>query len=272
MKRLTSAATASAALAFAALQEKAATLCIKAFSRAVLPASCALCGRPSRDGRPLCKACREKMLIAARARRLLEREEDRCAACGTRLISAEGFCPECRSGDKPFKAADAVCTLFSYTPANAALLSAWKIAGCRLYSSIFAEILAAVFAASNLTGEECRARGIAAVPVPPRPGKIKRAGWDQIDELCRLLRKRSGLPVADCLARSATAQQKGLGREERKANISGQISLKKGKCPPQTAILIDDIVTTGATADACAEALKGAGCSFVAVLALFRDE
>ena len=256
----------------ASLQTFIAALCVKAFSRAVLPVSCSVCGNPSSNGYPVCKPCREKLLASARARRLLEREEDRCASCGARLISAEGLCPECRSGDKPFKAADSVCTLFSYTPQNARLLSEWKIAECRLYSSIFAEILAAVFAASGLSGEECKKRGIAIVPVPPRPGKIKRTGWDQVEELCRLLRKRSGLPVADCLARSATAQQKGLGKEERKANIRGQISLKKGKCPPQTAILIDDIVTTGATADACAEALKSAGSRLVAVLALFRDE
>ena len=256
----------------AALQERAAAFCVQAFSRIVLPVSCAACGNPSRDGRPICKPCREKLLASARSRRLLEREADRCAACGTRLISAEGLCPDCREGGGAFKAADRVCALFSYTPQNAAILSAWKIAGNRLYSSIFAGILAAVFAASNLSGDECKARGIAIVPVPPRPGKIRKTGWDQIDELCRLLRKRHGLPVADCLTRSATAQQKRLGREERKANIRGQISLKRGRQPPEAAVLIDDIVTTGATADACAEALKNAGCRFVAVLALFRDE
>ncbi len=212
------------------------------------------------------------MLKAASARLLLEHEADRCSVCGTRLISAENTCPQCREGDGAFRHTDKVCTLFSYTPANAAALSAWKIAGNRLYSSIFAEILATVFAASVLTGKECKARGIAIVPVPPRPGKIKNTGWDQIEELCRLLRKRYGMPVANCLKRLSAKQQKRLGREERKANIRGQISLKKGKTPPETAILIDDIVTTGATADACAQALKSAGCRFVAVLSLFRDE
>ena len=247
-------------------------MCVQAFSRIVLPVSCSICGNPSSDGYPVCKPCREKMLAAARARRLLEHEADRCAACGARLISAEGLCPECRAGNCAFKAADRVCTLFSYTPQNARLLSEWKTAGNRLYSSIFAEILAAVFAASGLSADECRARGIAIVPVPPRPGKIRKTGWDQIDELCRLLRKRIRFPIADCLARSAVEQQKGLGKEARRANIRGQISLKKGKQPPDIAVLIDDIVTTGATADACAQALKNAGSRLVAVLALFRDE
>ena len=253
------------------LRERAAALCVKAFSRIVLPVSCSMCGNPSSDGYPICKACREKMLASARGRRILEREAGRCAACGDRLISAESLCPECREGNGAFRFADKACALFSYTPQNAAILSAWKIAGNRLYSSIFAEILAAAFAASGLTAEECKARGIAIVPVPPRPGKIKKAGWDQIDELSPLSHNSHGLPVSACLVRSSREQQKGLGREERKANIRGQVSLKRGKAPPQAAILMDDIVTTGATADACAEALKDAGCRFVAVLALFRD-
>ncbi len=255
----------------AALQAKAAALCVRVFSRAVLPVYCSQCGNLSRNGYPVCKACREKLLVAARERCLLEREEDRCAACGTRLISTENLCPDCRAGGA-FYFADKVCTLFSYTPENAVALSEWKIAGNRLYSSVFAEILAAVFAASGLTGQECKLRGIAIVPVPPRPGKIRKTGWDQIDELSRLLRKRYGLPVSACLVRSSAAQQKRLGKEERKANLKGQILLKRGITPPEIAVLIDDIVTTGATADSCAQALKGAGCSFVAVLALFRDE
>ncbi|MDR2259165.1 MAG: hypothetical protein LBE14_08480 [Treponema sp.] len=111
---------------------------------------------------------------------------------------------------------------------------------------------------------------MAVVPVPPRPGKIRRTGWDQIEYLAKLLEKgRGGPPVNRCLKRLPSQNQKELNRENRKTNLRGRIILK-GRAPRQ-AVILDDVCTTGSTMDACAAALKAGGAETVYGLCLFYD-
>jgi predicted amidophosphoribosyltransferase len=113
------------------------------------------------------------------------------------------------------------------------------------------------------------AKGLyAIVPVPPRPGKIKRKGWDQIELLARRM-ERSGVSVSRCLRRLPSRSQKELDRHGRAINLVGKMICIEP--PPKTAILIDDVITTGSTMDACARALKEAGCAHVYALAFCYD-
>jgi ComF family protein len=107
------------------------------------------------------------------------------------------------------------------------------------------------------------------VPVPPRSGKIKKQGWDQIDHLARVLESKSPLKVCRCLERLPSRSQKELNREERKKNLEGRIRCIKK--PPETAIIIDDVFTTGATINACAKALIKGGSKSVYGICLFYD-
>jgi ComF family protein len=108
------------------------------------------------------------------------------------------------------------------------------------------------------------------VPVPPRPGKIRKTGWDQIACLSKLLRQRKDAPkIVRCLKKKKTESQKKLDREDRKTNLKGRI-FAKGKVPPNC-ILFDDVITTGSTIDACATALKQAGAEKVYGICLFYD-
>ena len=118
------------------------------------------------------------------------------------------------------------------------------------------------------------------VPVPPRKGKIKKNGWDQIDELTNILEKLKGITRLKLLKRISQEEQKKLNREERLETIKTayeivneklfQRELKKvGGKLPKSVCLIDDVCTTGATTESCAEILKRAGIEEVNVITLF---
>ena len=109
------------------------------------------------------------------------------------------------------------------------------------------------------------------VPVPPRAGKIRKTGWDKIEWLARILeRKRRGrLPLRRCLRRAVSETQKKLGREQRLSNLKGRINVRGAV--PETAVLFDDVITTGSTMEACAAALKAAGTHLVYGICLFYN-
>ena len=182
----------------------------------------------------------------------------------------KGKCMLCR--EKPvLKSTDRVIPLFSYRLWNRELMFRWKMQEERNFSPLFARLLCEVL---RKTGEEV------IVPVPPRKGKIRKKGWDQIEELCIFLEKRYGFRVLRILERNSANQQKKLSRTQRLESIKTAYSL----CPPQTleralkpfsgrlpesVCLIDDVCTTGSTLESCAEILKKEGIKTVNAVTLF---
>ena len=235
------------------------------------PFGCSVCGVDLVDLEEtwygLCGECRAK----------IERElgESRacatCDSCGKPLISEHVRCLSCRNGEDHIF--DKVTVLFPYTGKYRQLLAAYK----------FNKNLAlANFFISEIKNEiECRSMpidagilpGMSIVPVPPRPGKIRKTGWDQVEFLVRLLEKTAKntdvLPVNRCLKRLPSQSQKELGLKNRLTNLKGRIvPVRK---VPKIAVVIDDVMTTGSTLDACAAALKEAGAEKVYGLCLFYD-
>lgn len=112
------------------------------------------------------------------------------------------------------------------------------------------------------------------VPVPPRPGKIREKGWDQIDDLCFYLSKGWNVKILSLLKRNSKNQQKKLDRIQRLENIGSAYSFssqaEKGKIQiPEKAVLLDDVLTTGSTVENCACLLKKLGVKEVFVITLF---
>ena len=219
--------------------------------------SCVVCSRDS--GRsPVCVDCRKKYFSVT------EPVSSFCSVCGKRLVSEEEICMECR--ETPLlKSADGVYSMYSYRLWNETLLCRWKITGDRGISFFFAERLSArlrvLFEKKSMP---------VIVPVPPRPGKIKRKGWDQVDELVSILHVFYGFTVQYILERKSGTQQKTLDRKERLDTIGKGYSVRKDvRRLPQEVCLIDDVLTTGATAESCAIKLKAAGVQKVFVLTLF---
>ena len=136
-------------------------------------------------------------------------------------------------------------------------------AGRRSLAGFFAEALAAAV--------DLRFPGRVIVPVPPRPGKLRRKGWDQVEAIASLLESRHCLPVASILVRADGRQQKALDLEARNANMKGKITVRKGAFVPSDPVLLDDVLTTGATLSACAAALRLAGAARVDAMAIAAD-
>ena len=112
----------------------------------------------------------------------------------------------------------------------------------------------------------------AVVPVPLHPWRRLRRGFNQADELARGL----GLPVWRPLRRwSPGVPQAGLSGEHRRANVRDAYTLSYAQAGtsskrPRRVVLIDDVMTTGATLDACGRVLRGAGVEWIGALTAAR--
>lgn len=234
----------------------------------LFPFGCGYCGEALLSGDEsyfgICEKCRSFLNS-----RIMQSQS--CAICGRELISEKAICLLCRkesvdSSDEFNKWILKAKLLFPYTGNYKKMLGAYKFNKSIGIANFFVDCLILSMNAL-LTGES----DASWVPVPPRPGRIKAQGWDQIGHIAGLLEKRPGnsIQVCRCLRRLPSRSQKELNREERKINIKGKILCHKA--PPKTAVIFDDVFTTGATLNACARALKEAGTEKVFGICLYYD-
>jgi ComF family protein len=111
------------------------------------------------------------------------------------------------------------------------------------------------------------------VPVPLHRARLRARGFNQAALLARVLGRRNGIPIAvRALARTrATLAQPGLGALARRRNLHDAFAARApALVRRRRVVLIDDVLTTGATADACARVLYGAGASRVDVYTVGR--
>lgn len=114
----------------------------------------------------------------------------------------------------------------------------------------------------------------ALLAVPLHPQRLAERGFNQSTLLARQLELASGLPLLDdsCLVREReTSQQAKLNARERQINVEGAFAWNHPMPPPARILLIDDVMTTGATLSACADVLRAAGCGEVRAIALGRS-
>jgi ComF family protein len=115
------------------------------------------------------------------------------------------------------------------------------------------------------------AGGSVLVPVPLGPARLRERGFNQSALLARELGRRWGLPVADALARVREGpDQRGAPRSARTRQAAGAFAARPGLAAPRTAVLVDDVHTTGATLAACARALRRAGVERVGAVCVAR--
>lgn len=213
----------------------------------------------------------------------------RCAACRATLREEEGFCDPCSQGLVPLDAAS--CIVCRQPQVDG------YCAACRERRPAFDRVCVGYLASGTLLeaihrfkyGDAPQAvHGLAAlvwpivrdevawadalVPMTLHPARLRQRGYDQSLLLAKAWARRGKRPaLASALARRrATLPQVGQGRQERLENLEGAFSARAEHVHGRKLLLVDDVLTTGATANAAAQALKNAGAVEVRVVALAR--
>lgn len=216
----------------------------------VFPPRCVGC---EAFGALICETCATMMLPAA---------PPRCETCWT--PSDDGSCYRCRL-DRP--AFEMLRSAFVYDgPARQAVL-ALKFKGLSSIAPLMAEALAERFA-------EWGPQVSAIVPVPLAPGRKRERGYDQAELLARELSRLTGVPVERraLTRRRATAPQALQGDElSRRRNVRAAFGPGRRRVLGPV-LLVDDVVTTGATLDACARVLIDEGAGPVYAMTFARED
>ncbi len=240
--------------------------CVReALASLLFPAPCLVCGQMLDTGLrvPFCHICIAELTRALPA--------PLCSLCGRPIYLQESstknsaLCYMCRRGAYHF---DLARSYGAYTPAMARAVVMLKHEEVTPLGAWFADLLArlvvrdpALFAAD------------AVVPVPLDPGRRRERGYNQAELIARPLARLLGIPFRSyLLVRTRPRPDKlRLTRRERWETVRGAYATRQGvQVDKLRVILVDDVFTTGATLDACSQALRRAGAARVACLTVAR--
>lgn len=219
---------------------------------ACLLSRCLLCGGLVRGWCPICLGCE----------RSLPWNRQSCIKCAVPL-AVSGVCGDCLENPPGFVR---TCCAFRYEPPVSVLLNRYKHQGdlaCGHWLGHgLAGAVATAYAGQGLP--DCL------LPVPLHWRRLQVRGFNQAREVGRVLARQLAIPLVDgALRRRATHSQQGQGRSARQRNLAGAFGLRRS-FRGQTVAILDDVLTTGSTANALAAELLAGGAAEVHVWAIAR--
>lgn len=229
------------------------------------PRNCVLCGVEGVEG--VCEEC---------ALSFVQVELPYCIKCGKPLRQAfsEDSCAECYG---KWKHIDRARSLFIYKAPASVVLHRFKyqrrIGLGGFFGKFLAEIFPSVSALSALFGWELEEVPILIVPVPIHPVKKFTRGFNQNEVVLQFYAPVVGIPVSNLMTRRKfTRSQVGLTEQKRFQNVKRAFFVPRKlseQIEGKSVLLFDDLITTGATINSAAYALKEAGAKHVFALSLF---
>lgn len=213
----------------------------------LVPTRCAGCDLP---GELLCTECREALPLIEPAWA--------CPRCGAPF--GHLVCTECWRDEPAF---DAGVCVGSLSPPLSRCVSLYKDAGERRLGPLFGSLLGESLAPWSGWAQ-------AVVPVPPSAAALRARGFDHTGAIAARVAQSMDVPVLDALGSIGARDQRVLGRVARRSNVAGAFVAIRGVRLPPRVVLVDDVMTTGATLDAAAAVLLAAGAEVVRVGAVAR--
>ena len=209
-------------------------------ARLLLPPRCLLCGETGVGGRDLCRACAEALPWNRHA----------CPRCAIPLPQSEAVCGQCLRRPPPLARAHAACVYgFPFDRLVPRFKFHHDLAAGRLMADLLLDAVAAA------------PRPQAIIPIPLHAMRLRQRGYDQALELAKPVAHALDIPLrADALQRiRPTAPQSELDAVARQRNLRRAFVVRAGVALPAHVVLVDDVMTTGATLNAAAKTLLRAG-------------
>jgi len=235
---------------------------VEACGRLLYPPHCAVCGRSADEDedRYLCRDCIGAINFV---------QEPTCRKCGHELgpfTKKAKRCINCRNTPLRFDRAVAAA---HHAGAVRDLLLAFKFAAQKQNAFPLAKLLAARLEATEIL-EEVQL----IVPVPLHRSRQRSRGFNQARSLAERLGERLSLMVSPRVLRrvvNTPPQSRGMSLASRRANVKGAFVVRSPRAVTgKSVLLIDDVLTTGATTSECAGVLKRAGAKKVYVATVTR--
>lgn len=220
--------------------------------------------QPGKHGNDICLLCRAPASepgLCADCLEELPRLTLACRQCALPLETAgTELCGECLASPPPF---DASFAAFAYADPVDHLVSELKYRGQLPVAQLLGRQLA-----THVAGRKVDLL----IPVPLHRDRLRERGFNQAAELCRVLAKRKNLAwcTSKLMRTGAGQSQRESNRSERLRNVRHAFEWADRQSCPARVALVDDVLTTGATARAAAATLKQAGAEWVEVWTIAR--
>ena len=208
-----------------------------------------MCGEENFDGGFVCKKCEQNLPY---------NDKIVCEHCGRKTEIREEYCVTCKEN---MVSVDKARSVFSYEGTIRKLITIFKYDNARYLAEYFGDKMTLLYLKNCFNAD-----GLIYVPMEEKAERKR--GYNQSRLLAERISSKTEVPIFECLEKTKkTLRQARLNRKDRLKNLEGAFKVKKRKIlKDKTVVIIDDVTTTGATAEVIAKALKKSGAKLVYLL------